>query len=69
MASAFNNYRRDIALRCTPALAGIVCIVVAARMAHPSQSIFALLVIEGLALIGLAVFLVWRYVKTPADTE
>lgn len=69
MANAISNFRRDIAVRCTPAVAGIVCILVAARMAHPSESVFALLVIEGIALIGLAVFLVRRYLRTPADPE
>lgn len=69
MANAISNVRRDIALRCTPALAGIVCIVVAARMTSPSESVFALLMIEGLALIGLAVFLVRRYLKTPESSE
>jgi len=69
MATVFNSYRRDIAVRCSPALAGIVCIVVAAMMTQPAQSTFALLVIEGVALIGLAFFLVRRYLKTPADPE
>ena len=67
--SAVNSFRRDIAVRCTPAVAGIVCIVVAARMTQPSQSIFALLVIEGVALIGLAVFIVRRYLKTPPEPD
>jgi len=69
VAHAISNIRRDIALRCAPAVAGIVCIVVAARMTSPSESTFALLVIEGLALIGLAVFLVRRYLKTPGTPE
>ena len=67
--SAVNSFRRDIAVRCTPAVAGIVCIVVAARMSHPSQSTFALLVIEGVALVGLAVFIVRRYLKTPPEPD
>jgi len=54
-------------MRCAPALGGIVCVVVAAKMTSPSESTFALLVIEGVALIGLAVFLVRRYLKTPPD--
>jgi hypothetical protein len=69
VAQAISSVRRDIALRCTPALAGIVCIVVAARMTSPSESTFALLVIEGLALIGLAGFLVRRYLKTPESPD
>ena len=69
MANAISSFRRDIAVRCMPAVAGIVCILVAARMALPSESVFVLLVIEGIALIGLAVFLVKRYVKTPADSD
>ena len=69
IVSAVNSFRRDIAVRCTPAVAGIVCIVVAARMTQPSQSIFALLVIEGVALIGLAVFIVRRYLKTPPEPD
>lgn len=67
--SAINSFRRDVAVRCTPAVAGIVCILVAVRMAQPSESVFALLVIEGFALIGLAVFLVRRYVKTPETPD
>ena len=69
MANAISSFRRDVAVRCTPALAGIVCILVAARMAQPSESVFALLIIEGIALMCLAVFLVRRYVKTPADSD
>ncbi|MCK5213349.1 MAG: hypothetical protein KAQ74_05435 [Dehalococcoidia bacterium] len=67
MTNAASSLRKDIAVRCVPALGGIVCMVVAARMSTPSQSTFALLVIEGAALIGLAIFLVRRYLKTPAE--
>ena len=56
---------KDIALRCIPGLAGIACLVVAFRMTSPSSAMFALLMIEGVALFGLAAFLVWRYLKTP----
>ena len=69
MVCAVSSFKRDIAVRCAPAIAGIVCIAVAARMTQPSESVFALLVIEGIALIGLAVFLVRRYLRTPADPE
>ncbi|MBN1856748.1 MAG: hypothetical protein JW846_07345 [Dehalococcoidia bacterium] len=69
MTNTASSFRKDIAVRCSPAIAGIVCMVVAARMTNPSQSIFALLVIEGVALIGLAVFLVRRYLKTPESPE
>ena len=69
MANAISSFRRDVVVRCTPALAGIVCILVAARMAQPSESVFVLLVIEGIALIGLAAFLVRRYLKTPTDSD
>ncbi|TFH34679.1 MAG: hypothetical protein E4G93_04940 [Dehalococcoidia bacterium] len=67
MTNAVSSSRKDIAVRCAPAIAGMVCMVVAARMTSPSESTFALLVIEGVALIGLAVFLVRRYLKTPAE--
>ena len=46
-------------------MGGIVCLVVAARMTSSSESTFALLVIEGVALVALAVFLVRRYLTTP----
>lgn len=65
MTNAASNFRKDIAVRCAPAVGGIVCLVVAARMTGSSESTFALLVIEGVALVGLAVFLVRRYLKTP----
>ena len=48
-------------------MGGIVCMVVAAKMTSPSESTFALLVIEAVALFGLAVFLVRRYLKTPPE--
>jgi hypothetical protein len=67
VANAVSVSRKDIALRCVPAVGGVVCMVVAAKMTSASESTFALLVIEGVALIGLAVFLVIRYLKTPPD--
>jgi len=67
MGNQAGSLRRDIALRSIPALAGVVCLVVAFRMTSPSQSLFVILVAEGVALFGLAAFLVWRYLKTPAD--
>ena len=67
MTNAVSSFQKDIAVRCSPALAGIVCMVVAARMTSPSESTFAFLLVEGVALISLAVFLVRRYLKTPAD--
>lgn len=63
------SLRKDIALRCIPGLAGIVCLVVALRMTSPSQATFVLLVAEGVALVGLAAFLLWRYLKTPTSPE
>ena len=65
MAKAVSSFQRDIAVRCAPAVGGIVCLAVAARMTGPSESTFALLVIEGVALVALAVFLVSRYLRTP----
>ncbi len=65
MAKAVRSYRKDIAVRCAPAIGGVVCLMVAARMTNPSESTFALLVIEGVALVALAVFLVRRYLRTP----
>ena len=65
MAKAVSSFRKDIAVRCAPAMGGIVCLMVAARMTSSSEATFALLVIEGVALIGLAVFLVRRYLRTP----
>ena len=67
MENAVSSSRKDVALRCAPAIGGIVCMVVAAEMTSPSESTFALLVIEAVALFGLAVFLVRRYLKTPPD--
>jgi len=67
MGNQAGSLRKDIALRSVPALAGIICLVVAFRMTNPSHATFALLVIEGVALFGLAAFLVWRYLKTPAE--
>ncbi len=65
MGNQASGYRKDIGLRSIPALAGIICLVVAFRMTSPSHATFVLLVAEGVALFGLAAFLVWRYVKTP----
>jgi len=65
VAKAVSSFRKDIAVRCAPAMGGIVCLMVAARMTSSSEATFALLVIEGVALIGLAVFLVRRYLRTP----
>ena len=67
MDNQVSGLRRDIALRAIPALAGIICLVVAFRMTYPSHATFVLLVVEGLALLGLAAFLVRRYLKTPAE--
>jgi len=67
MGNQAGSLRKDIALRSIPALAGIICFVVAFRMTNPSQATFALLAIEGVALFGLAAFLVWRYLRTPAE--
>jgi hypothetical protein len=67
MGNQAGSLRRDIALRSIPALAGIICLVVAFRMTSPSQSLFVLLMAEGVALFGLAAFLVWRYLKTPPE--
>ena len=63
------SLRKDIALRCIPGIAGLVCLVVAFRMTNPSDATFVLLMAEGIALIGLAVFLVRRYLKTPASPD
>jgi len=59
--------RKDLALRSIPALAGIICFVVAFRMTNPSHATFVLLIAEGVALFCLAAFLVWRYLKTPPE--
>jgi len=68
-AEQVDSLRKDIALRCSPALAGIACFVVAARVTAPPQPMFVALVVEGIALLGLAAFLVWRYLKTPATPQ
>jgi len=65
MGNRVDSFRKDIALRSIPALAGIICVVVAFRMASPSHATFVLLVSEGLALLALAAFLVRRYLRTP----
>lgn len=62
------TFRKDIVMRAMPGLAGIACIVVAFRMTIPTQATFVLLVMEGVVLIGLAVFLVRRYLRTPPST-
>ena len=67
MGNQAGSLRKDIALRSVPALAGIICLVVAFRMTNPSDATFVLLVAEGVGLFGLAAFLVWRYLKTPAE--
>jgi hypothetical protein len=67
MDSRVSSFRKDIFLRCIPGLAGIVCLVVAFRMTSPSHATFVLLMAEGVALFGLAAFLVWRYLKTPSE--
>ncbi len=64
-----DSLRKDIVLRCSPALAGIACFLVAARVTVPPQPMFVVLVLEGFALIGLAAFLVRRYLKTPATPQ
>ena len=69
MANDICSWRKDIALRCIPGLAGVVCLVVAFWMTNPSHATFVLLVAEGVALLGLAAFLVRRYLKTPASPE
>jgi len=65
MGNQAGRKRKDIALRLMPALPGIICLVVAFRMTNPSHATFVLLIAEGMALFGLAAFLVWRYLKTP----
>ena len=65
MGNQFASFRKDISLRSIPALAGIICLVVAFRMTSPSHATFVLLVAEGVALFALATFLVRRYLKTP----
>ena len=67
MGNQAGTVRKDIALRSIPALAGIICLVVAFRMTNPSHATFVLLLAEGVALFGLAAFLVWRYLRTPAE--
>ncbi len=66
MGNQFWSIRKDIALRCAPGVAGIVCLVVAFVTTSPSSAIFVLLLGEGILLFGLAAFLLWRYLKTPA---
>ncbi len=68
-AEQVDTLRKDIALRSSPALAGIVCLVVAARVTAPPQPLFIVLLLEGIALVGLAAYLVRRYLKTPATPE
>ncbi len=68
-AEQVDSLRKDIALRASPAIAGIVCFVVAGRVTAPPQPLFLVLVLEGIALLGLAAFLVRRYLKTPATPE
>lgn len=65
MGNRVAGFRKDIALRSIPALAGIICVVVAFRMTSPSHATFVLLIAEGVALFALAAFLVWRYLRTP----
>ena len=60
-----SKLHRDIALRCAPGLGGVVSIIVAARMTVWMDGPFILLTLEGLALIGLAIYLVRRYLTTP----
>ena len=69
MGNQAGGFRRDIALRSIPALAGIICLVVAFRMVSPSHATFVLLVGEGVVLFALAAFLVWRYLKTPESPD
>ena len=57
----------DLILRATPALGGFICILIAARMTDRSGGPFIALLIEGAVLIGLAVFLVRRYLTTPPE--
>lgn len=57
----------DIALRATPAPGGFICIAIAARMTPGTGGPFVALLIEGAVLIGLAVFLLRRYLTTPPD--
>jgi hypothetical protein len=57
----------DIALRVSPAPAGFICILVAARMTVRTGGPFSALIVEGAVLLGLAVFLVRRYLVTPPD--
>jgi hypothetical protein len=62
-----NKMAWDIALRAAPAPGGFICVAVAARMTPGAGAQFAALLIEGAVLIGLAVFLVRRYLTTPPD--
>ena len=65
MSNSASKLHRDIALRCAPGLGGVVSIIVAARMTVWMDGPFVLLTLEGLALIGLAIYLVRRYLTTP----
>ena len=65
MSKSDSKLHRDIALRCAPGLGGVVSIIVAARMTVWMDGPFILLTLEGLALIGLAIYLVRRYLTTP----
>lgn len=65
VSNSASNLHKDIALRCAPGLGGIVSIIVAARMTVWMGGPFVLLTLEGLALIGLAIYLVRRYLTTP----
>lgn len=67
MGNLDSGQRKDLVLRSIPALAGIICLVVAFRMTAPSHATFVLLAVEAAALFGLAAFLVRRYLKTPPE--
>lgn len=65
MGNRVCSSRKDMVLRTMPGFAGVICVMVAFRMTSPAHATFVLLVVEGVVLIGLAVFLVRRYLKTP----
>jgi len=67
VAQFTNKTAWDIALRAIPALGGSICILTAARMTSRTGGPFIVLLIEGAVLVGLAVFLVRRYLSTPPD--
>ncbi|MFW6103098.1 MAG: hypothetical protein ACOC7M_02250 [Chloroflexota bacterium] len=67
MAHFTNKTAWDLALRATPALGGFLCIFIAARMTSRSGGPFITLLIEGAVLIGLAIFLLRRYLTRPPD--